>query len=209
MLLISVIIEYFSTEEIKMYYDSLNKIIEGHLQSGVVSLQTLAIETVNKIAQTPKAVKILRKYKNLIPLVVGALQLDQEDMIQRVFETLNEFVEIKKVLAPHLPLLIDAALKISSAQDFGINLREITMLFLEQIAENYSKFLVKRAGPVLIERIIETSFKIASESEEDYEEGQDTPHQLALYLVFNYSSELPNSLIYPIIMKYVEKYGNS
>lgn len=76
MLLISVIIEYFSTEEIKMYYDSLNKIIEGHLQSGIVSLQTLAIETVNKIAQTPKAVKILRRYKNLIPLVVGALQLD-------------------------------------------------------------------------------------------------------------------------------------
>lgn len=31
MLLISVIIEYFSTEEIKMYYDSLNKIIEAHL----------------------------------------------------------------------------------------------------------------------------------------------------------------------------------
>ena len=76
MLLISVIIEYFSTEEIRMYYDSLNKIIEGYLQSGIISLQTLAIETVNKIAQTPKAVKILRKYKNLIPLVVGALQLD-------------------------------------------------------------------------------------------------------------------------------------
>jgi len=33
---------------------------------------------------------------------MNALQLDQEDMIQRVFETLNEFVEIKKVLAPHL-----------------------------------------------------------------------------------------------------------
>lgn len=50
MVLLSVIIEYFSADEIKNYYDALNNIIEGHLRSGVVSLQTLAIETVNKIA---------------------------------------------------------------------------------------------------------------------------------------------------------------
>jgi hypothetical protein len=131
MILLSVIIEYFSADEIKNYYDALNTIIEGHLRSGVISLQTLAIETVNKIAQTPKAIKILRKYKNLIPLVLNALQLDQEDMIQKVFETFNEFVEIKKVLAPHLPLLIEAAIKISLNTDFSVNLREITMLFLE------------------------------------------------------------------------------
>jgi hypothetical protein len=31
MILLSVIIEYFSAEEIKNYYDALNKIIEGHL----------------------------------------------------------------------------------------------------------------------------------------------------------------------------------
>jgi hypothetical protein len=107
---------------------------------------------------------------------LSALQLDQEDMIQKVFEMFNEFVEIKKVLAPHLPLLIDAALKISVNTDFGINLREITMLFLEQIAENYSKYLVKKAGANIIEKIIEAAFIIASESEEDYEEGQETPH---------------------------------
>lgn len=76
MVLLSVIIEYFSIGEIKTYYDQLNTIIEGHLQSGVPSLQTLAIETVNKLAQTTNSVKILRKYKNLIPLVLKALQLD-------------------------------------------------------------------------------------------------------------------------------------
>lgn len=122
---------------------------------------------------------------------------------------MNEFVEVKKVLAPHLPILIDAALKISSTTDYGINLREITMLFLEQIAENYSKYLVKKAGPAIIERIVETAFIIASESEEDYEEGQDNPHLLALYMVFSYSCEISNSIIYPIIMKYVEKFGSS
>lgn len=118
----------------------------------------------------------MRKYKNLIPLVLNALQLDQEDMIQKVFETFNEFVEIKKVLAPHLPLLIDAALKVSLNKEFNVNLREITMLFLEQIAENYSKYLVKKAGTQIIDKIIEAAFIIASESEEDYEEGQETPH---------------------------------
>ena len=176
MILLSVIIEYFSADEIKLYYDALNTIIEGHLQSGVRSLQSLAIETVNKVAQTPKAIKILRKYKNLIPLVLSALQLDQEDMIQKVFEMFNEFVEIKKVLAPHLPLLIEAAIKISLNTDFSLNLREITMLFLEQIGENYSKYLVKKAGTQIINKIIETAFVIASESEEDFEEGQETPH---------------------------------
>jgi hypothetical protein len=52
-------------------------------------------------------------------------------MILKVFETINEFVEIKKVLAPHLPLLIEAALKISVNPDFSLNLRELTMFFLE------------------------------------------------------------------------------
>lgn len=176
MILLSVIIEYFSADEIKIYYDALNKIIEGHLQSGIPSLQTLAIETVNKIAQTPKAIRILKKYKNLIPLVMGALQLDQEDMIFRVFETFNEFVEIKKVLAPHLPILIDAALKISMNTTFQLNLRELTMLFLEQIAENYSRYLIKKAGLPVIERIVQTVFTIVSEpGEEDYDGEQDTP----------------------------------
>ena len=45
------------------------------------------------------------------------------------------------------------------------------MLFLEQIAENYGKYLVKRAGTAVIEKIIEAAFIIASESEEDFEEG--------------------------------------
>lgn len=75
-------------------------------------------------------------------------------MIQKVFETLNDFVEIKRVLTPHLNMLIDAALKISAEPHYNINLREITMLFLEMIAENYSRYLVKKAGSQVIEKII-------------------------------------------------------
>ena len=42
---------------------------------------------------TPKAVSVLSKYKNLIPLVLGALDLKDEDLIHKVFETFNEFIE--------------------------------------------------------------------------------------------------------------------
>lgn len=136
-------------------------------------------------------------------MVLQALSLDQEDMIQRVFETFNEFVEIKKVLAPHLPMLIEAALKISATPEYSLNLREITLLFLEQVADNYSKYLVKKIGKQIIEKIIVTGFQIASESEQDYEDEQETPHTLALYMIYSYSCEVPHNIIYPIIMQNV------
>lgn len=126
-----------------------------------------------------------------------------------MFETLNEFVEIKKVLAPHLPLLIDAALKISANTQFSLNLREITMLFLEQIADNYSRYLIRKNAVNVIDKIIETGFVIASESEADYEGEQETPHSLALYMIYNFASEVPNQIVYPIVMKYVDRFGTS
>lgn len=94
MILLSVIIEYFTHEEIQQYYDGLNPIIEAYLQSEEPSLKTLSIETVNKLACTTKAVQVLKKYNNLIPLVTDALDMNNEDLILKVFETFNEFVDI-------------------------------------------------------------------------------------------------------------------
>lgn len=50
MMLLSVIIEYFSVNEINTYYDSLNVIIEDYLKSDVPSLKRLAVETVNNLS---------------------------------------------------------------------------------------------------------------------------------------------------------------
>ena len=50
MMLLSVIIEYFSINEINEYYAQLNPIIESYLQSSVPSLKRLAIETVNNLS---------------------------------------------------------------------------------------------------------------------------------------------------------------
>jgi hypothetical protein len=68
---------------------------------------------------------------------------------------------------------------------------------------------VKKAGPGLLERIVEAAFTIASEAEEDYDDGQETPHQLALYLVFSYSSCISYQLMYPLVMKQVQRFGLS
>lgn len=81
MMLLSVIIEYFSINEINEYYAQLNPIIESYLQSNVPSLKRLAIETVNNLSQTVNAVKLLRQYPNLIPLVLNAIDLTQDDLI--------------------------------------------------------------------------------------------------------------------------------
>lgn len=65
-------------------------------------------------------------------------------------------------------------MKISVYKDFSINLREITLLFLELIAENYCKYILKKLGKDVIDQIVKTGFEIASESEELYAEEQET-----------------------------------
>lgn len=57
--------------------------------------------------------KLLKEYPNLIPLVLNAIDLSQDDLIQKVFETMTDFLEVKKVLGPHLNLLITAAINVS------------------------------------------------------------------------------------------------
>lgn len=114
MILLSVIIEYFSLDEIQNYYDQLNPIIEGYLQSNVPSLQTLSIQCVQGLSMIPKSVTVLKKYNKLIPLTLNALDMNNEDLVHKVFEMFNEFAEIKKVLGPHLPIIIEKALFISA-----------------------------------------------------------------------------------------------
>lgn len=128
------------------------------MASDVPSLKKLSIETVNALATTPKAISTLKKYSNLIPLVCNALDLENEDLIHKVFETFNEFVEIKKVLGPHLPMIIEKALLISCNLDYGVNVREVTLLFLELIAEKYARVLIKKHGLTFIDGIVEKGF---------------------------------------------------
>ena len=67
--------------------------------------------------------KVLQKYPNLIPLVLNAIDIEQEDLIQKIFETLTDFFETKKVLRPHLPLITEAAINVSLNVDLQVNVR--------------------------------------------------------------------------------------
>jgi hypothetical protein len=113
MMLLSVIIEYFDYDLIQSYYANLNPIIESFLQSEVSSLKSLSIVTVNKLAQVPKAVKVMKNYHTLIPLVLNAIDVNDDDIIMKGFETFNEFVEFKKIMKPYVPQIIEKALAIS------------------------------------------------------------------------------------------------
>ena len=76
-LLLSVIIEYFSIEDTKAHHGVLNGILSSFLQSEHNSLKTLAIETVMNFASSTQSLAVLKKYGNLIPLVIAAI--DPED----------------------------------------------------------------------------------------------------------------------------------
>lgn len=157
MMLLSVIIEYFSINEINTYYDSLNTIIEQYLKSDVQSLKRLAVVTVNNLSQTGSAIKVLKKYPDLIPLVLNALSLDDEDLLQKIFETLTDFLEVKKVMQPHLELVVKAAITVSKTTTLSFNVREVTIHLLEEIGDSFGKYLAKKHH-AMIQAIVETGF---------------------------------------------------
>ena len=87
---------------------------------------------------------MLKKYPELVPLVLRALDIEQEDLIQKIFETMTDFLESRKVLQPHLPMLIEAACSVSLNQDIPFNVREVTIHFLELLGDAFGKTLVKK-----------------------------------------------------------------
>ena len=146
---------------------------------------------------------MLKKYNNLIPLTLNALDMENEDLVHKVFEMFNEFAEIKKVLGPHLPIIIQKAIDISANTEYGNNLREVTMLFLELIAENYWRVLIKNHGTAFVDKVFEVGFKIASEDPSLYEGQEESPPQFAVSMVFTYCSCVHTEKVFPIAMKYL------
>lgn len=100
-----------------------------------------------------------------------------------MFETFNEFVEMKKVLGPHLPKIVEKALIISASSDYSTNVREVTLLFLELIAEKYARILIKNHGMNFVSAIVAEGFKIASEDPDltvKADEDEATPPGMAI-----------------------------
>jgi importin-4 len=201
MMLLSVIIEYFSINEINTYYGNLHEIIVQYLKSDVPSLKRLAIETVNNLTQNGQAIRVLKKYPELIPLVLNAVELSQEELIQKIFETMTDFLESKKVMTPHLSMLIEAAVGISLNTNMMFNVREVTIHFLELLGDSFGKYLAKKNMMPQLERVINCGFQLASESTEEYADEEASPSSQALYMIYNFASEVPNATAWPLFKR--------
>ena len=75
-----------------------------------------------------------------------AIEFAKQHAIHKVFETFNEFIDYKKVIKPHLEMIMEAALNIVKNPDHERNLREVTLLFLELISEKYARIMIKKHG---------------------------------------------------------------
>lgn len=83
------------------------------------------------------------------------------------------------------------------------------MLFLELIAENYSRVLIKNHGMAFIDKVFEVGFKIASEDPALYEGQDDAPPYFAVNMVYTYACVVHTEKVFPIIMKYLQQYAIS
>ncbi len=138
--------------------------------------------------------------------MVQALDPNNEEMSLKVFEMLNEFIDTKKHMRHNLGYLIARASDTALNRDYELALREQAIFFLEQVADNYPKLVVK-AG--LLHGILETGFKIVAEPEDGYDEDQDTPPLLALNMIYAFAVELPNKLVYPALINLIGVCRNS
>ena len=130
--------------------------------------------------------------------MLNALDLSDEDLIRKVFETFNEFIEYRKVIRPHLELIIKAALTIVKNPDHANNLREVTLLFLELISEKYARVLLKNHGAGFIAEIFEAGFAIAAEDPTTWEgmDKDDTPPVAAMQMMHQYCVDLPDEKVW-------------
>jgi hypothetical protein len=110
---------------------------------------------------------------------------------------LTDIIPVKKLIRPHLPLLIEGALNISCNVELSDNLREVTIAFLDQLCDTFGKFLAKKHGD-LLEKIIKVGFTIASEDCEDAEEDTEKPADFAVYMLLSCATEVPNTVSWPL-----------
>ena len=143
----------------------------------------------------------------MIPLVLKALDISQEDLIKKIFETMTDFLGEKRVLQPHLKLLVEAAINISLMTDLQFNVREVAIYFLEQVGDTFSKQLVKK-HPDLIRDIVVAGFKMACEDDEEYPDEEESPHSLSLYMLHNFACEVPNAIVYPLFKENIILFCN-
>jgi hypothetical protein len=81
------------------------------------------------------------------------------------------------------------------------NVREVTIHFLELLGDSFGKHLAKKKMTNELELIINCGFQLASESTSEYADEEESPSTLALYMLYNYASEVPNPVAWPLFKR--------
>eukprot|EP01022_Parablepharisma_sp_SALTPOND_P026337 TRINITY_DN628_c0_g1_i1.p1 TRINITY_DN628_c0_g1~~TRINITY_DN628_c0_g1_i1.p1 ORF type:complete len:1088 (+),score=135.90 TRINITY_DN628_c0_g1_i1:26182-29445(+) len=169
------------------------------------SIQKLAIKTLNCLLSSNISSDSFGKLESLIPsMIKTVLELqDNEALLQEVFENLIELVDIPKILQSQLSFLINAALTIGKNKDNSVELRKIALCFIESAAQSKGKFL-KKDRPTLL-AVLQVGFEVASEDEEEYDKEEETPIDAALDMIEQFAIKVPNTTIFPLIIKGCEE----
>ena len=67
-----------------------------------------------------------------------------------------EFTESKSIIKPHVFVLLDAALKASANTEYNDNVREISMHFVECLADKNAKMISKT--PQALDSVVRAAF---------------------------------------------------
>lgn len=110
---------------------------------------------------------------------------------------MTDFFETPKVLKPHLALLIEASVNLSTKSDLPLSVRSTTIFFLEQLGYTFSKFLVKKDMETL-RKIIECGCTIVCEDESECNTEEENQVDLALMMLYGYAAQIPNEIAYPL-----------
>ena len=81
-------------------------------------------------------------------------------------------------------------------------MRAVTLFFLEQLGDTFGRSLAKK-NVELLRQIVECGFKVACEDTEEFADEEDSPHYLALCMLYNFAAEVPNEVAYPIFKQHI------
>lgn len=194
---------------IESFLSSIVDVLQRLLAVPQPTIQKLVVKTINTITMANISAESFTKVAVLIPpmmTIVMNLQSD-DSLLQEVFDNLSELVDYPKLLVPHLGLLISAGLALGSSAKHSCELRKMALMFVQTAVDTKAK-IIKKDKPLLM-KILETAFTIAKESEEGYEEDEETPVDAALDLLEQYALKIPNTLIYPLLMQGCETFLKS
>lgn len=199
LLLLSVLVEYFGKEEIKVYYDNVSIILKGSLKSGHESIVDFGITCIKNFAKVTSNVKVLKSIQEMIPDILNSLSEDNEDRIQSVFDCLLSLIEYKGLLNNNITNIIKGAIQISSNQEYHMNTRDRAIVFFEFMPIKYHKIFKKQKK--LLNEVIETLMKIACESDADYPKENLTPRECALVAIKSFGIYMHKPIIFPVLIK--------